>query len=493
MTDPTRRLTRPTMRVGVALALVGLPLAATSALADPRPAQSNPRHSYLAEHVVPISGRSPFPQGCPKAVGDADHLPGSEIEPMITVNPRHPSNVIATWQQDLGAAGRVDMVGVTQNGGRTWRSVVMSGTKCTGGSGDAASDPWVSAGPRGSMYFGGATALLSTDPPAVRMVAAHSSDRGQTWSRVSSVSATSHRNDKPSIAADPRHAMRAYMVWANRDIPVTIPSHSFLRFSRTSDAARTWSPPTVVDHAPPNAIDVSSEVLVLPHGSLITLFSRVAVAADGSFLSQLWVTRSTDHGTRWTPAALVTSHPLPPPVIDPTGQELDSQDLSIHSAAVGRDGVVYVAWDSSTSLRRGAVKMISSRDGGRRWTHPRSLPGITSFAMEPAVAAGARGSVGVLWYDVRNDRPRDISLTTDVWFAHSPDHGFHWRQTHVAGPFDMRRAPLHRLGEYQGLAAMGRCRFAAAFTQAKPKSQHGLSDIFFAKMRPARHRPCGAP
>jgi hypothetical protein len=241
----------------------------------------------------------------------------------------------------------------------------------------------------------------------------------------------------------------------------------------------------LLDRAPPNAIDLVGEVLPLRNGTLLALISRLKVEADDTFSAQLVASRSPNQGRSWTQAALVTSHPLPPAVIDPeTGQKLDSQDLSFFGASVGSDGTVYVAWDSSTSLTRGGIKLIYSRDGGRRWPAPRSLPGVTAFAMEPAVAAGPGGSVGVLWYDLRRDKPGDKSLTTDVWFSHSSDHGLSWRQIHVGGPFDMRTAPLHRLGEYQGLAAMGGTDFAAVFTQARPQARHGRSDIFFATITP---------
>jgi photosystem II stability/assembly factor-like uncharacterized protein len=441
--------------------------------------------TYHVSLLRPVSGRSPFPRGCPGAVGDANHLPGSEIEPMVAVDPERPRTVVATWQQDLGAAGRADLVAVTHDAGVSWHRVVMSGTACTGQGADAASDPWVSVGPRGSMYFGGSTAYLSSDPPAVSIVAARSADRGRTWSRTRRVSGSSQRNDKPYIVADPKHALRAYMVWAKRDMPPALPSDSVTRFARTDDGGRSWSRPVLVDRAPPNAIDVVSEVYPLRSGALLALISRFAVAADGGFHAQLVTRRSIDGGRTWQRAMLAHSHPLPPAVIDPeTGQELDSQDLSFFGAAVGRDGTVYVAWDSDTGLRSGGVTLISSGDGGRTWSAPRSVPGIPAFAMEPAVAAGPGGSVGVLWYDVRRDVRGDAALTTDVWFAHSADHGHTWRQTHVAGPFDMRTAPLHRLGEYQGLAAMGDRDFAAVFAQAQPRARHGASDIFFARLTP---------
>jgi hypothetical protein len=60
-----------------------------------------------------------------------------------------------------------------------------------------------------------------------------------------------------------------------------------------------------------------------------------------------------------------------------------------------------------------------------------ALPGMRAFAFEPAVAVDSPGTVGLTWYDLRNDRPGDSALTTDVWFAHSDDGGASWRQTHV--------------------------------------------------------------
>jgi hypothetical protein len=65
-----------------------------------------------------------------------------------------------------------------------------------------------------------------------------------------------------------------------------------------------------------------------------------------------------------------------------------------------------------------------------------------------------------------------------------------WRQTHVAGPTDLRTAPLpahNYVGEYQGLAGLPRGRgFAAAFTLAAPQAKDGPTDIFFARIGPGR-------
>jgi hypothetical protein len=114
------------------------------------------------------------------------------------------------------------------------------------------------------------------------------------------------------------------------------------------------------------------------------------------------------------------------------------------------------------------------------------VPGIPAFAFEPAIAVDGHGTVGVIWYDLRNDRPGDARTTADVWFASSEDQGATWRQIHVAGPTDLRTAApdvLNRVGEYQGMAGLPH-GFAAVFTLASPQAYNGPTDIFFAGIGP---------
>ena len=51
----------------------------------------------------------------------------------------------------------------------------------------------------------------------------------------------------------------------------------------------------------------------------------------------------------------------------------------------------------------------------------------------------------------------------------------------MAGSFDLRTAPNHRLGEYQGLSGL-RQGFAAVFTMTAPQAQDGASDVFVARL-----------
>lgn len=429
-----------------------------------------------------ISGPTPFAAGCPGALFDDTHIAGAEIEPFITVDPEHPLDIVATWQQDLGFTGRADLIGTSRDGGRTWSRVTIPGTsRCSGGTADAASDPWVSAGADGRTYFIGSAASLASDPPPVALLASASRDGGRSWSAPSTVAPADNRNDKPTITAHPDRSGRAYALWGNWEHDfLKFPYTNFLRFSRTRDGAQTWSPPVVVDAPPPDSVDVGGKVVVLHDGSLLTLFARTTLHQDFTAADTQYATRSGDDGRTWSPPVAIASQPTGR-FADEAGTELSNVDMFGTAVALAPDGTVYAAWDHDTSPTTGAIDLVSSRDGGRTWSGPTALPGPGAFAFEPSLAVNARGVLGVLWYDHRNDHPGDGELTTDVWFASSDDRGGHWRPLHVAGPFDFRTAPRGRIGEYQGMAA-ARKDFAAAFTVTKPAAVDGPSDVFFARI-----------
>lgn len=446
---------------------------------------------YEVKHLQAISGPSPFPAGCPGAVLDETRIAGAEIEPAITVNPAHPRNIIATWQQDVGrGAARTDLIGTSRDGGKTWKRVTIPGlSRCTGGSFDSATDPWLSAGPDGTVYFSGAAISLASDPPPAVLVASRSRDRGRSWSPVVPFAGPSLRVEREVITADPTRPGHAYAVWWERD-PLMEFVGSTHQFARTTDGGASWSTPITLDAAPPGALDQSAEIHVLPSGSLLATFARFQIEGAGA-VQKLFASRSADEGHTWSEPFEVVSQPIQPYVDPETGDQLPNQDLTFHSAAIAPDGTVYVAWDRASSPTTGGIDIVKSSDGGVTWSGPTPLPGVSAFAFQPAIAVDSRGTVGVTWYDTRNDIPGDTPLTTDVWFAHSRDGGNSWRQLHVAGPFDFRTAPrpsgFGRLGEYQGLAGLGKRGFAAAFTQAAPQAEDGPTDIFFARIGPRHH------
>jgi hypothetical protein len=378
---------------------------------------------------------------------------------------------------------RSDLVASSMDGGKTWtRRTIPRLSVCTGGTADTGSDPWVTIGGDDTAYFGGLAASLATSPPTTAVVASHSRDGGRRWRATTTVAPPQQGNETPAITASPTLPGHAYMVWAN--FLVTVPRTNSLEFSRTTDGGTTWSSPVLIDQPGPFAVDFAPRPLVLPHGGLLAVFARADLARG---IGTLHAARSLDDGRTWLPAVQIGAKPIPENLVDPeTGIALPQPGFP--TAAAGPDGTVYVASEDSTSPTSGAISVARSRDGGRTWSSA-TLPGVRGFAFEPAIAVDSRGTVGLTWYDLRNDRPGDAALSADVWFAYSADRGMSWRQTHVAGPTDLRTAPLpghNYVGEYQGLAAIPGRGFAAIFTMAAPQARNGPTDIFFAHIGPGR-------
>ena len=457
------------------LLLAGAPLAAAGA----GPHTAGP---YKVKDVRVVSGPSPFTGGCPGVFDDLS-IAGHELEPTITVNPANPRNIVAAWKQDVGPAleSRSDLVASSRDGGKTWsRSTIPGLTTCTGGTAHAGSDPWLSAGGDGTVYFSGLAADLSTDPPTTAVVASHSRDGGRTWPAPATVAAPLAGNEHDAVTASPTRAGHAYLAFAN--FTGVLPRTNSLEFARTTDGGATWSPPVLIDQPSPLAIDFSPKVLVLPDGTLLAVFARADFEAG---LGHLYAARSPDEGRTWLPPVLAVTKPFPPDAVDDKDIPLPQPGFS--SAAAAPDGTVYVAFEDNKSSSSGAIGVARSRDGGHTWSSA-PLPGVSAFAFEPAIAVDAHGTVAVTWYDLRNDRPGDAALTADVWFAYSRGGGASWRQSHVAGPTDLRTAPLpahNYVGEYQGLAALPGRGFAAIFTLAAPQAENGPTDIFFARIGPS--------
>jgi photosystem II stability/assembly factor-like uncharacterized protein len=414
------------------------------------------------------------------------HVAGDEIEPAIAGNPADPRNLIGTWQQDPGVSlARSDLVGWSRDGGKTWqRSQIPGLTACTGGTADAATDPWISVGPDGTAYFLGIQVNLRGDlvNPASAIVASRSHDGGRTWARPVTVSAFEPANDTDAITASPTLAGHAYAVWADWDHTYTFQFPSSVQFSRTTDGGATWSRPVVVDLPGLGFVDQAPRLVVLPGGTLLFVYAQGDLAAG---IGHLYVARSLDEGRTWLPPVLAGSQPIQKFFDPETGDEYPQPGFP--SAAVAPDGTVYVAAEHDTSVSSGAITMARSPDGGRTWTSS-DVTGVSAFAFFPSVAVDSHGTVGVTWYDLRNDRPGDAALTADAWFASSDDHGHTWQQRHLAGPFDMRALPFastgHQFGEYQALAALPGRGFAALFAAPAPLAKDGPDDILFARIAP---------
>ncbi|HEU5034454.1 MAG TPA: hypothetical protein VFT62_06820 [Mycobacteriales bacterium] len=164
--------------------------------------------------------------------------------------------------------------------------------------------------------------------------------------------------------------------------------------------------------------------LYLPQGG----FESVSAANNPHQPGQvtLSVAVSTDNGLTFTLHRVASDANL----------EIWPDQLAVDSA-----GRLYLVWSDNTR-----VYLATSADGGRRWSAPQvvSAPPSRSAAL-PAVAAGRRGQIDVVWYGSRRaGNSNDVTVMGtpgakgaarwQVYFAGSADGGRHFRQAVVTPP-----------------------------------------------------------
>ena len=459
-----------------------------------------------------ISGLSPYPDGGdpsdPAAVTACNGGPqvgilyrNSETEPHLAANPTDPANLIAVWHQDRWSNGSAQGIGgaYTLDGGATWTALEVPFTRCSGGSpgttGDyqRASDPWLTFGPDGTVHL---MALVSDGSTSRNgMAVARSIDGGASFSApvliadhpAESPRARSLFHDKNTMTADPHDPDRIYATWTLFRNHTTA-----LLFSRSLDGGVTWS----ADH-PVNVFEIvkmhervgfrqGSQIAVLPDRTLINVFYRGLVdprRGGQSFLIDEAIFRSRDQGKHWERLDTPVAGIVPTGAIDAElflnfGIFLPVRDAGqIPDIAVDRTtGAIYVVWQDGRFSPFGASSILIARsiDGGDSWSQPVPVHDVSNpinQAFLPAVAVADDGTVGVLFYDFRNDVFGDAILSTDVHLTRlDPDLNVRSETRLTDASFDMRQMLITGFrgffpGDYVGLDVAGN-DFVAAFTVA---------------------------
>lgn len=454
-------------------------------------------HASLASvQQVRVTARSPFPDGCDAAPSppDAVSYPGAEVEPQVAIDPRDPSHLIGVWQQDRWSDGgaRGLRTGYSFDAGLTWTVTQAAFTHCTGGNagngGDypRASDPWVTIGPDGIAYQVAIAFIGDTLAPgsSSAVLASRSTDGGRTWSAPSALirDASTFFNDKESVTADPTLAGTAYVTWDRLTLNGSGPSY----FSRTTDGGTTWEAARPIYDPRNNNQTLNNQIVVLPAAgggaTLFDFFTEFDVGQSNFVAHQLAFVRSPDRGETWS-GPVVVSDVRAVGTYDPQHPKRQLRDgANLGSFASGPGGVLVAAWQDarfSGGVRDG-IALSRSTDGGSTWSAPvqvNRVPGVQ--ALLPAVSVAPDGTIGVLYYDMRNDTADPGTLLVDAWLITSTD-GTTWNERHVAGPFDFNRAPVAEgglfIGDYQALASAGG-GFAAFFVQTT-NAQGDATDVF---------------
>ncbi len=411
------------------------------------------------------SAPSPFADNC-NGPQTGNLFKNSEVEPYISANPRNPLNLVGVWHQDRWSNGGAQGIGtgVSFDGGVTWKQTYLPYSRCAGGTaangGDynRASDPWVSFSPNGVVHQMALTVSgESFEADGVSaMLATRSTDGGRTWSPTTTLirdAGPQFFNDKNSITADPTDSRYVYAVWDR--LLDTGGGPTLL--ARSIDNGKTWEPTKAIYDPGPTTQTIGNQIVVLPNGVVINLFTQINQNTGASFYA---IIRSTDKGQTWSQPIKIADD-LSIGAKDPENGTAIRDGAGIGSIAVGKKGQLYVTWADSrfSAGARDGIAFASSLDGGLSWSAPTQInrePSVQAFT--PIVHVRQDGTIGITHYDLRSNTADPANLPTDYWLLRSKDGGASWRESRVTGPFDLSTAPVARglfLGDYQGLTSIG--------------------------------------
>jgi hypothetical protein len=467
---------------------------------------------------------SPFPAGCEGVPQSGTLYENAEVEPRVAVDPVNPLHIVGVFQQDRWSNGGAHGLVASRSfdGGATWAeswahfSICAGGNVANGGDFQRASDPWVSFSPNGVVHQ---IALSFNDTNADNAIlASRSTDSGATWSEPATLQRENTGSgslfvDKESITADPFDSNFVYAVWDRSTFPsdrvnLTALAHTLaLRsqtvFARSKNGGLSWEPARAIfDEQRAISFTIGNQIAVVPTGGVPTLVNAMFLF-HGSGVQRsccdVAVLRSTDRGDTWS-SPIEVSDVDTVGVTDPdNGHAVRTEDIIPDIAAGLAPGRVYAVWqDGSFSgpprgKEHAGIAFSQSLDGGLTWSPKIQInqaPATQAFT--PSVAVAADGTVGVTYYDFRNNTAAP-GLPTDYWFVHChaatqdcSDPNNWSSDTHVAGPFDMETAPDaagYFVGDYEGLARAGNS-FVAFFAIANDGNLANRTDIFESTLHP---------
>lgn len=395
--------------------------------------------------------------------------------------------VAAWQQDRISNGAALDAgISYSTDGGKHWHKSRVPFQICDGGVSQRSGDNWLSYSSDGKRVYLCAATLNATQEPGTEnqsgVVVTISEDDGASWSKphflfssmefISDPTKQFANPDKTSITADPNNSKRAITVWATFNPNTSF--HGNAQGSYTCDGGKSWSPiqliydpfPDLTQHGLSNGIQNDNQasnnvVVILPkkckkmrrlNGDWLNFTVRVYArpnATDAQYtsdsfpfqytLTDIAVVRSKNQGKSWKPNATVVVPAYVNNLVYTGGYTYDAfgnitggvgtlvrNDQTIPSYNVNpSNGFLYVAYQSSAfrSDQLQQIGLVTSRDGGRTWSHGVQVNRTPAQATNPQafgpfVAVTKNGRVGVLYFDFRNDDKSDLSNTKmDAWLA----------------------------------------------------------------------------
>ena len=374
--------------------------------------------------------------------------------------------------------------GVSTDGGNTWSHRRTPDPP----NGFNLGDGVVAFGPNGECYYAG-LAFVPANTGGTKSIigVAKSTNNGATFSTPFDASTTASNTtdmlDKEWIAVDRTNSAfkgNVYASWTDFTL-----SGSFINFSRSTNGGSTFEPPIPLSLQDGSRVVQGSVPAVAPNGDLYVAFS------DGhSSIGGIGIVKSTDGGKTFSAEKKVASVIGSSTLTGGGGVRTNS----FPSVTIDDRGTVHMVYGSLTlsQLDRSDIFYVRSTDGGATFGSPLKLNDdvTTNTQVSPSIAVASDGTLGVKWWDRRND-PIGDSLT-DVYMAISHDGGASFGKNFRISDHNWTFAPIEPgfaggyHGDYDGIAADG-----GNFYLSWSDERNGQADAYFSQV-PASRDP-GTP
>lgn len=409
-------------------------------------------------------------------------------EPVVAIDPRHPSIVVvgSNTNYDAPVAGTFPTAYfASQDGGRSFTSgnvpVTLPYT--------TAADPTVQIDRNGTVfysYLGETPGYCSGGHSAVLLT--HSIDHGRSF-RSPTIIDVNSADDKPnmaiqSVAGHPSHLFLTWTRWLDH--------RSEIWYARSLDGGLTFSAPIALYSS---SLDNFGSVPVVGPGGRVYVFWSVfpeeALSAASRTVIEMRV--SIDAGAHFQAARTVAGPFWSVPRMAEPGH---LRNLTQAALAVGRDGALYLAWASAVRQHGPGVvdaniNLIRSLDGGASWSRPVRVNDVTrSDRFMPSMSVLPDGSLGLAFYDRRRS-PSSLDLyAAHVSFRHgfqvSPNVRVNRSQAPISdiyylAPGSTCFSPGRFFGDYIGTAACGGNMLCAVWADTQ-LHVYSETDIWFARV-----------
>jgi hypothetical protein len=285
-------------------------------------------------------------------------------------------------------------------------------------------DGVVAFGPDGELYYAMLN-VLNVDPRTEKSIigVSKSMDNGATFSLPVDAATTAGNTrdfqDKEWLTVDKSSSSpfrgNVYVSWTT-----FTDRGSFISFSRSVDRGAKFEPPLTLSPRDGTFLVQGSMPITAPNGDLYVVY------LDGHVRNGLSIVKSTDGGRTFSVPKNVTSFVNIGQVTGGGGVRTNS----FPSIVIDKSGVLHIVFASAfsglsigSSLDRSDIFYVRSTDSGNTFTSPVKIndDSTSTTQLLPSIAVTGDGTLGVKWWDRRND-PANDSLT-DVYMSISTNGG----------------------------------------------------------------------